>query len=97
MYHLVLNKQIKLNLDYVKCFVKPAVASLVMGIVVAYSYDLVHSIVSSNAVSTLISICVGGGVYGICILLLRAFSNDELVRLPVVGGIFKRFIKEKNV
>lgn len=94
---IVLNKQIKLNLDYVKCFVKPAVASLVMGIVVAYSYDLVHSIVSSNAVSTLISICVGGGVYGICILLLRAFSNDELVRLPVVGGIFKRFIKEKNV
>lgn len=94
---IVLNKQIKLNLDYVKCFVKPAVASLVMGIVVTYSYDLVHSIISSNAVSTLISICVGGGVYGICILLLRAFSNDELVRLPVVGGIFKRFIKEKNV
>lgn len=93
---IVLNKKIKLNLDYMKCFVKPAVSSLVMGIVVTYSYSFINGVINSNAVSTLASICIGAGVYGICILVLRAFSNDELVRLPVVGGIFKKFIREKN-
>lgn len=93
---IVLNKKIKLNLDYMKCFVKPAISSLVMGIVVTYSYNFINGIINSNAVSTLVSICVGAGVYGICILVLKTFSNDELVRLPVVGGIFKKFIREKN-
>jgi uncharacterized membrane protein len=66
-----------------------------MGVVVTYSYSFIIGIVNSNAISTLISICIGGGVYGVMILLLRAFSNDELVRLPVVGSIFKKFIKVK--
>lgn len=92
---IVLNKKIKLNLDYIKCFVKPVISSVVMGIVVYYSYIFIHRIITSNTISTLISICIGGGVYGIMILLLRAFSTDELVKLPVIGNIFKRFINEK--
>lgn len=93
----VLNKKIRLNLNYVKCFIKPAIASLIMGITVHYSYNFILNIFNSNTISTLSAICIGIGVYGICILALKTFSNDELVRLPVVGRIFKKFIKEKNV
>ena len=66
-----------------------------MGVVASFSYDFIYGLVNSNAISTLMSICIGGGVYGVCILVLKAFSNDELIRFPVIGGIFKKFIKEK--
>jgi len=86
----VLKKQIELNFDYIKCFVKPAIASAVMGIATYFTYNFTYGYLSSNTKATLISICVGVAVYGIMILLVRAFSNDELERLPVIGKVFNK-------
>lgn len=87
---VVLNKHIKLNLDYIKCFVKPTISAAVMGVFAYYAYSFCYGKINSNAISTLIAICVGGGVYGIMILLLRTFSKEELVRIPVIGRVFKK-------
>ncbi|MBQ8043451.1 MAG: polysaccharide biosynthesis protein, partial [Clostridia bacterium] len=84
----VLKKNIELNFNYIKCFVKPVIASAVMGVVTYYTYSFCFNYLASNTKATLISICVGVAVYGIMILLVRAFSNDELQRLPVVGKVF---------
>jgi len=84
----VLKKNIELNFNYVKCFIKPIVASAVMGVATYYTYSFSFNYLVSNTKATLISICVGVAVYGIMILAVRAFSNDELERLPVFGKIF---------
>jgi len=85
----VLKRKIRLNLDYVKCFVKPIIGSAVMGVAAYYSYGFFYGILNSNAISTLLAIGVGVGVYGVCILLLRTFTKDELSRLPVIGKFVK--------
>ena len=106
---IVLNKKIKLNLNYIKCFVKPAICSAVMGIVayltyrgfylIFVNYTLRHIIglaranKYANLGTTLLAICVAGVVYGLMILLVHAFSDDELVRLPVIGKLFKKIYK----
>lgn len=86
---IVLNRMIKLDLDYVKCFVKPLVASIIMKFVVEYTYSLTYPVVNSNAVATLIAICAGIFIYGVLVILLRMFSKEELSKLPIAGKIVK--------
>lgn len=86
----VLKKQIELNFDYIKCFVKPAIASTVMGICTYFSYEVGFNWLASNTKATLLSICVGVATYGITVLLVGAFSKDELEHLPLVGSIFSK-------
>ena len=90
----VLNKKIKLNLDYIKCFVKPIIAAGVMGVLTHFAYKCAYSILSSNTLATLIAICVGVCVYGTMILVLRTFTRDELESLPIIGKIFNKIFKK---
>lgn len=86
----ILKKNIELNFDYIKCFVKPIIASAVMGFATYYTYKFSFNCLLSNTKATLISICMGVFVYGVMILIVRAFSNEELEKLPFVGNIFKK-------
>ena len=86
----ILKKNIELNFDYIKCFVKPAIASAVMGVATHFAYNFSFGWLASNTKAAIVSICAGVVVYGIMILLVRAFSNDELERLPVVGNVFRK-------
>ena len=93
----VLNRKIKLNLDYIKCFVKPAISAGVMGVLTYFAYNFSFSILNSNTLSTLVAISVGVIVYGVMILLLRTFTRDELESLPIIGNIFNKiFTKIKK-
>lgn len=85
----VLKRKIRLNLDYVKCFVKPVIASAIMGVVAYYSYALMFDVLTSNTIATLFAICVGVLVYGICILALRTFTKEELRKVPILGKLIK--------
>ncbi len=66
---------------YVRVFLKPLAASVLMGLAAWASYGL-FSIVFGNALSTLGAIAVGIIVYLVLILALRAISPDDLALMP---------------
>lgn len=62
-------------------FIKPALASAIMGFFVWITYKGVHFLLG-NAVSTVVSILVGMFIYFISLLLLKGVTEKELRRIP---------------
>ena len=65
-------------------FIKPLVAALIMGAAAYFSYEFVYSKIHSNAVATAGALVVGAGLYLICVLWMRMFSEEDLAFIP--GG-----------
>ena len=74
----------KLKLNVLDTFIKPLVAALIMGGAAYFSYAFVYSKIHSNAVATAGAIVVGAGLYLICVLWMRMFSEEDLAFIP--GG-----------
>ena len=81
------------KLNVVKTFVKPALASVIMGVVVWAVYHFGMKIIASNAIWTIIGIVVGIAVYAVAILALRDFTEDELKNFPK-GNTLLRIAKK---
>lgn len=83
---------IPIKMDYVKTFVKPFVAAAVMTAGVFGFYKLVSSFMG-NTVSTLLSIFIGVAIYGVMILVLRTFREEDLAEMPKGQLLIKVFKK----
>ena len=77
-----LKKHIDMKFDYMLTYVKPAAASVLMGVAAVVSYKLLYLLTSNNALSTLLAICVGAASYVVLIFVLKAITKEELARLP---------------
>lgn len=71
----------------VKATLKTLVAAGIMGAVVLVTYDGIMLKTFHNTVATLLSISVGGIVYGITLLLLGGIRQHEVEKIPKVGVI----------
>ena len=69
----------------VRATVKTIVAAAIMGGVVLITYDAVMLKTFHNTIATLLSISVGGIVYGITLLLLGGIKQREVEKVPKVG------------
>ena len=74
--------------NYTKVFLKPAIAAGVMGVAVWAVYGLVSRFLG-NTLSTLFSIAVGGVIYVILVVVLRAISKEDLSLMPKGDKIAK--------
>lgn len=84
------------KIDMNLAFVKPTVASVIMGICAFASYKLVYMVLESNTMATLIAIGIGVIVYGVLILALKAITKEEIGRIPSGQKLVKildKFIK----
>ncbi len=70
-----------------KTYVLPAVAAVLMGVIVYVVYFLIHRFTGSNAIATIIAIVVGVIVYAIILLLVRGITEEELQSFPRGAGI----------
>ncbi len=80
----------------VKTFVKPAIAAILMGVLVEAAYLVLHSVTKSNAISTLLSIVVGMVGYAVILLLVKGLTEEELKSFPK-GGLLIRFGKKLHL
>ena len=83
----ILRKNMPVSLGFVRYFVKPFVASVVMGVAVFGVHKIVLPF--GNAIATLVSIGCGVIIYLAAVALLKIFSREELSSLPII----KKFIK----
>lgn len=70
------------RLNVVKTFVKPAIASVIMGVVVWIIYHFGMKIIENNAIWTILAILVGMIVYAVAIIAIRDFTEEELRNFP---------------
>lgn len=83
------------KIDFVTTYVKPGIASAIMGICVMAFHKLTTGFIG-NSLATLIAICVGAVVYLVLIFAVKAITVDELDLIP--GGtklkkIVGKFVK----
>lgn len=70
------------KINMIDTFIKPMLASLVMGAAALATYKFVFSLINKNSVSTLIAIIVAVVAYGISIFAIRCLGPDEIRMMP---------------
>lgn len=76
-----LKKITDIKFDVMLTFVKPFVASVLMGVTVFLSYKGLV-LFAPNIIATLVSVVIGVIVYAVLVLLLKAITRDEIFALP---------------
>lgn len=76
-----------------KTFVKPAIASVIMGVIVYGVYFVCHKALHSNAISTVLAVLIGMVVYAAALLLIKGLTEEELHSFPK-GELLIRIAKK---
>ncbi len=82
----VLAKATGTKIDFKGIFIKPTISSGVMGLACFSTYNLLRMLGAGNAVSTIASIFVGGGVYFVILFLLGGISAQDLKVIPGINS-----------
>ncbi len=79
-----------------KTFIKPALAAILMGVVVYGAYHGLYLATKSNAISTVAGIFIGMISYGVILLLVKGLTEEELRSFPK-GGLIIRLGKKLHL
>ncbi len=77
----VLKKYVKLDLPFKKFVVKPAIATVIMGICSYTAYLLLRGIISGR-LATIVSILFAVIVYVLAVLALKIYNKEDIYMLP---------------
>jgi len=87
--YMALKKYANLKIDLAGTFVKPMMTSVLMGVIAFATYKLSGMLVSSNAISTLVTILVAVAAYFVLIFVTKTVSREEAMILPKGDMIVK--------
>lgn len=79
MYILI--KKAKVMPNFFNTMLKPLISAVLSSVTAYFVYKLFHSF-TGNAISTILAIVAAGVVYLVALVLLRTFSEAELIMLP---------------
>ena len=82
--------------EVIKTFIKPLIASLVMGAVAFGVYHGLYMLIPVSRIVLLIAIGIGAGVYFVMILLIGGVNEQELKAFPK-GGMMVRVAKKLHL
>ena len=92
-----LKKNFPVEFDVKDTYVKPLIASVVMGVAARLSYMVLMMILGKNSICCLLAIIIGVLVYAVMVFAVKAISLDELRRLPKgdkLARIAGKFVRE---
>lgn len=75
---ILLKGMLKIKLDLYDILIKPSYASIIMIITVMFSYNIIYKCTVSNGISCLLSIFIGGMIYGILVIVFKVFAIEEI-------------------
>lgn len=93
--YIVLRKTIKLNFKLSKIIMKPIIATIGMGIISYIFYSFCLNIFGDERISTVIGIIIAIIVYAINVILLKIYSQEDILMLPKGEKILKILKKVK--
>lgn len=93
---MAVKKYTGIHFDLGLVYIKPFIASALMGAGTFAAYKLLFMITDSNGLSTLLSICVAVVIYAVLILVMKAITKEEIAKMPKgdkLVRILDKFIK----
>lgn len=90
-----IRKKLHYRQEIKKTFLVPVIAAGVMGIA-AYLVHRVFNLFAGNTISTILAVCVGAVVYGICLVKLGGILEREIRRLPK-GDLLANLLIRLNI
>lgn len=84
-------------LDFVAMLVKPVISVSAMAFAVRASYNWLFNILHSGGAATLGAIAVGGGTYGLVLLLIGGVQSSDLHMIPRVGPRIAGILRQMNL
>jgi len=84
------------RLNFLTMFAKPTIASIAMVFTCYIFYGVIYMLVPSNAFATISAILSGVVVYGIYMMLIRGFSDEDIRMLPKGEAILRK-LKSKRL
>jgi stage V sporulation protein B len=81
----------------IKDTIKTVIAAIVMGGIVLLTYDAVMLKTFHNTTATLTSVCVGGIIYGIVLLLLGGIQQHDIEKIPRIGKKLALFLRKISI
>lgn len=79
---IALKRYANVSYEYIKTFIIPLIASIIMGGITFGVYKLSIYLIDSNLLAILISIVLAVIAYFVAILLMHGLSESEMLRLP---------------
>ena len=73
---------------------KPILVSALMGVIVYFAYKLLIAYMG-NAISTIISICIGIIAYVVLVLLMKILTKEDIYMIPFGTKIYGALVKLK--
>ncbi len=95
--YVIIRKLTHFTQSFTHAYLKPLIASGIMGIIVYFTYELVHKFLNSNILGTGVSIIIGMMAYGGTMIFLKAFTKDEIMILPKHERILPWLEKRKLI
>ncbi len=96
MNMVYVNRFVGYNID-LKEVLKTVVATVMMGIVVYYSYAEILLILNSNTLATIGAIAAGGIAYGVVLIITGSVHERDLSRIPLIGSLLCRLLRRVGV
>lgn len=93
---IAIKKHLKYRQEIKGTFLIPLISSLAMGAAVYGVYNFSYGLIKSNLICTLISVFAAVLVYGVLILVLRCFNEEEIYDLPL-GRTIARMAKKLHL
>jgi stage V sporulation protein B len=81
-------------LGFTKFVIKPVIATAIMGICSYFIYLLLSGIIAQK-LATIIAILVAIVIYGLAVLVLKIFSKEDLLEIPMGNKIYSVLRKLK--
>lgn len=86
---VALKKYIRYKQEYIKTFILPGIAAILMGVVSHYTYTGVHKITQSNLIGLGIAIIFAVLIYILLLLALKVVTENELRYMPKGNSIIR--------
>ena len=90
-----LKKYTDVSLEFKSIFIRPLIATLIMGAAAIASYKVIFLITSSNSISTLASIMIAAFVYFVTSFLTGAVTKEEVELIPKGELLYRLAVKLK--
>ncbi len=86
---IVLSRTIKLNLNFKKFILKPAIATLAMCVCSYYLYTIMINGIISAKLATILALIIAVIIYVVMVVILKIFDEEEITMIPYGSKIYK--------
>ena len=90
---VVLSRTIKLNLNFKKFILKPAIATAAMCVCSYFIYIIMIGSIISAKLATILALIIAVIIYAVMVVILRIFDEDEITMLPYGNKIYEILVK----